>query len=139
MGWIDGGSFKDLINSNNPYSDEFTIDYYEVDVFQKGKFLDIELTEQVKHKNGWSELYVFYGIALLTDDNSMAVGDFYRDVMTQSDESNNFFQSISRKWDVPILWYQNGNPDQFIGDFSSGLAPCGARGNAELPFPCTYP
>ena len=139
VGAYDGKSFKDLLNSYNPYDYEYTIDYYEVDVFQKGNFLDIELSEFVNHKNGWSTMYVFYGIAQLTNDNSMAAGKFYRHEITQSDNSTGFVQSSEHNWEVPILWYQNGNPNQFIGDFNSGLVPCGARSDSELPFPCTWP
>ncbi len=138
VGAYDGGSFKDLVNSNNPYSDQVTIDYYELDVFQTGNFLDIELTESVRSINGFSTLYVFYGIAQLTNDDSMAAGKFYRYEISQTDNQN-FTQTITKNWDVPILWYQNGDPNQFIGDYSSGLAPCGARGDSELPFPCIWP
>ena len=111
-----------MVNSNNPYSDQVTIDYYELDVFQTGNFLDIELTESVRSINGFSTLYVFYGIAQLTNDDSMAAGKFYRYEISQTDNQN-FTQTITKNWDVPILWYQNGDPNQFIGDYSSGLAP----------------
>ena len=130
VGAYDGRSFKDWVNSLGDNGG--ALDYYEVDVFQKGKFLDIELTSSWKYPEGLIVVFVFYGIAQVSEDNSMAAGKFYRYEATTTGGS------YAYNWDVPFLWYQNGNPNQFVGNFND-LVRCGARGDSEIPLPCTWP
>jgi len=133
VGAHDGSTYKDWFNAIlADYEDSFRYGYVEIDIFQNGDFLEIELTELLHFWDGTSALDITYGIAQVSEDNTIAVGKFYLEERTQTD--------YPESWavDIPILWYQNGNPNQFVGDFYSRV-PCGARSDAELPFPCTYP
>ena len=134
VGAYDGQSYPNWYNAEVGNCENcFQYKYYEIDVVRSGSYLDIELTEHLSFWEGSSAVAISYGLAQLSEDNAIAVGSFY---MTERVESNGYTSAWA--WDSPILWYQNGNPNQFIGN-SYQSVPCGARGGVAFPIPCTWP
>ena len=137
--WIAGGlqgqSQADWYNSFVGDCPEcFRFDSFELEISRSGDFLDIVITKHLYWLDGDSRIDISYGIAQVSEDNGMAVGSIYltSNMVWIRNETDEY------AWDHPILWYQNGNPNQFVGDYVQWIS-CGAREGAAIPVPCTWP
>ena len=136
--WVSGGpggmTFGDWYNADVSNCDDcWRYASQEIDITRSGDYLEIIMTDQTFWLDGSTGTNIHYGIAQVSEDNSMAVGSFY--LVDQSFSSG---VTDSWTWEWPIVLYQNGNPDQFVGDFDSWPL-CGAREGAAIPMPCTWP
>jgi len=136
--WVIGApgnqTYADWYNAQVGGCDEcFRYASLEMDVSRQGNFLDILLIEELFWLDGDTATHAIYGIGQVSDDNTLAVGSFY---LTEWLDSNGL--SGSWAWDTPFLWYQNGNSQQFIGDFYQWAA-CATRDGTAFPVPCTWP
>ena len=134
LGTEDGQSLASELNA--VYGDEvgWRWESFEMNITRSGNFLDIELIEILSFTDGSTGEVIFYGLAQVSEDNSMAVGSFYLHEHFTSFAGKTYSMAL----DVPIILYQNGNPSQFVGDINS-WPQCGAREGAAFPVPCTWP
>lgn len=137
VGAIDGQTRADWSNSLVVDCEECSrYQSIEIDIIQDGNFLYIEETKVYYWQDGNRSVVITYGLAEVSEDNTVAAGVWYLEEIVEDTIS----QFIGDTWalDYPILWYQNGNPNQFIGR-SNLYTSCGARAGEAIPVPCTWP
>ena len=137
VGGMDGQIYADwYTNSVFGNHDYFRLESVEIDIIQDGNFLYIELMEVLYWEDGNSAVFVTYGLAEVSEDNTVAAGVWYWEEIV----AHTISQNVGDSWslELPILWYQNGNPNQFIGS-SNLYTSCGARAGEAIPVPCTWP
>lgn len=105
----------------------------EIDIARSGDYLEIVMTDHSYWFDGSTAISIHYGLAQVSEDNSMAVGSFY---LIEQFFSDGYTDTWA--WDNPILLFQNGNPNQIVGSYSS-WPQCAAREGAAFPVPCTWP
>ena len=140
--WVSGApggqSYVDSYNAQASTCDEcFRYASHVLDINRQGDFLDIKLTEETYWLDGSSAVATAYGVAQVSEDNTMVVGSFYRRELVYSNGVTS-----SNTSDFPFFWSQNGNPNQFVSDFGYYQyiwVPCAAREGAAFPVPCNWP
>jgi hypothetical protein len=138
LGALDRQTFADWYNTQiDGCEDCFRYKSVEMDIVQVGNFLEIEMTEEMYWLDGNSAVYVAYGLAEVSPDNTVAAGMFYLEEIVAITASTAVGQSWP--WEAQFIWYQNGNPNQFIGGDRNQFAACGARVGEAIPQPCTWP
>ncbi len=111
----------------------------EIHFTRSGDFLEVIGTQQTYWLNGDTATNTWYGVAQVSEDNSMVIGVFYLWEQTFSTGLGEGSYPLN----LPFIFYQNGNPDQFVGDSYylnySHHPLCGAREGAAIPSPCSGP
>ena len=137
VGTIGGQIYADWY-TDSVLGDEayFRLESVEIDIIQDGNFLYIELTEVLYWQDGNRAVFITYGLAEVSEDNTVAAGVWYLEEIV----AHTISQNIGDSWalDQLILWYQNGNPNQFIGS-ANFYCICGARPGEAIPVPCSWP
>ncbi len=141
VGTIGGQTYADwYTDSVLGHEDYFRLESVEMDIIQDGHFLYIEMTEVMYWSDGDSAVYITYGLAEVSEDNTVAAGVWYLTEIV----AHTFSQNVGASWAVDssfsFVWAQNGNPNQFIEmnpGWGGGI--CGARPGEAIPVPCTWP
>jgi len=136
--WVTGAhggrSHADWYNAQVSDCDEcWRYEYQEIDITRSGNYLEMEMTDHSYWLDGSTAISIHYGLAQVSEDNSMAVGSFYLVEQFFSEGYTDLWA-----WDWPILLFQNGNPNQIVGDYNS-WPQCAAREGGAFPVPCTFP
>lgn len=141
--WVIGSSggqtFADEYNEQAAGCPEcFRYESLEVDIIQEGTFLYLEMTEAIYWLDGDSAVFVVYGLAEVSEDNTIAAGIWYMEEVI----AHTIGENIGTSWplDFSFVWFQNGNQNQFIGltgGWAGGM--CGARIGSPIPMPCVWP
>lgn len=130
-----GQSFLDWYNAGSGDCDNCAkYDSFEIEISEDKGYLDIQMIEHILLSDGSSATGVTYGMARLSSDGAMAVGSYMFTEVTKNDQKDAY------PWEgIPtIMWYQNGNPNQFVGYFDQWVS-CATREGAEIPVPCALP
>jgi len=130
-----GQSFLDWYNAAAGDCDTCAkYDSFEIEITEDKGYLDIQMVEHISWNDGSSVMGVTYGMARLSPDGAMAVGSYMFTEVTKNGQKEAY------PWEgIPtIMWYQNGNPDQFVGYFDQWVS-CATREGAKIPVPCALP
>jgi len=139
VGAIDGQTYADWSNSQVVDCEECSrYQSIEIDIIQDGNFLYIEETQVLYWQDGDRSVRITYGLAEVSEDNTVAAGVWYLTEIV----AHTISQNVGASWalDFSFVWAQNGNPNQFIEmnpGWGGGI--CGARPGEAIPVPCTWP